>query len=134
MPDVPNESEMKIALHQGDTERLRGRLGEPVRMLRQVNHYYETSEDHLARARVSLRVREETDVETGELRLLLTVKEAGLRAGALLVRPEYESELGEDAWTALTGGSMHFADIDLPQNKAFIGELTKKYGDKAPQQ
>ena len=114
MPDVPSESEIKIALDQGETERLRGRLGEPVRKLRQVNHYYETSEDHLARARVSLRVREETDVGTDRLRLLLTLKEAGLRAGALLVRPEFESELGEDAWAAVKDGSMHFADLDLP--------------------
>jgi uncharacterized protein YjbK len=128
MPDVPSESEIKIALDQGETERLRGRLGEPVRRLRQVNHYYETAEDHFARARVSLRVREETDAGTDQLRLLLTVKEAGLRAGALLVRPEYESELSQDAWAAVKDGSMHFADLDLPP----IHRLAEVFRKTAP--
>ncbi len=126
MPDVPSESEIKIILGKEETERLRARLGEPVQRLRQVNHYYETPENHLARARVSLRLREETEVGTpGRAgdgaapaaeapRFLLTVKEAGLRAGALMVRPELESELDGDAWAALRGGSTHFAELDLP--------------------
>jgi urea transport system substrate-binding protein len=42
--------------------------------------------------------------------------------------------IGKDASKNLYSSLGYFADIDLPQNKAFIGELSKKYGDKAPQQ
>lgn len=42
--------------------------------------------------------------------------------------------IGKDASKNLYSALGYFADIDLPQNKAFIGELTKKYGDKTPQQ
>jgi urea transport system substrate-binding protein len=42
--------------------------------------------------------------------------------------------IGKDASKNLYSSLGYFADIDLPQNKAFIGELAKKYGDKAPQQ
>ena len=123
MPSVPSESEIKVSLARSEEERLRGRLSElvggPVQRLRQVNHYFETSEDHLARARLSLRVREEAEVgsEAGspeDPRFLLTVKEAGLRAGALMVRPELESEIDRPAWDALREGRMHFAELDLP--------------------
>jgi len=42
--------------------------------------------------------------------------------------------IGKDASKNLYSSLGYFADIELPQNKAFIGELNKKYGDKAPQQ
>jgi urea transport system substrate-binding protein len=42
--------------------------------------------------------------------------------------------IGKDASKNLYSSLGYFADIDLPQNKAFIGEFSKKYGDKAPQQ
>jgi urea transport system substrate-binding protein len=42
--------------------------------------------------------------------------------------------IGKDASRNLYSSLGYFADIDLPQNKAFIGELNQKYGDKAPQQ
>jgi urea transport system substrate-binding protein len=42
--------------------------------------------------------------------------------------------IGKDASKNLYSSLGYFADIDLPQNRAFIGELSKKYGDKAPQQ
>lgn len=42
--------------------------------------------------------------------------------------------IGKDASKNLYSSLGYFADIDLPQNKVFIGELNKKYGDKAPQQ
>lgn len=42
--------------------------------------------------------------------------------------------IGKDASKNLYSCLGYFADIDLPQNKAFIGQLTKKYGDKNPQQ
>ncbi|MDR3467767.1 MAG: substrate-binding domain-containing protein [Xanthobacteraceae bacterium] len=42
--------------------------------------------------------------------------------------------IGKDASKNLYSSFGYFADIDLPQNKAFIAELAKKYGDKAPQQ
>jgi urea transport system substrate-binding protein len=42
--------------------------------------------------------------------------------------------IGKDGSKNLYSSLGYFADIDLPQNKAYIGELTKKYGDKAPQQ
>jgi urea transport system substrate-binding protein len=42
--------------------------------------------------------------------------------------------IGKDASKNLYSSLGYFADIDLPQNKAFIGEMSKKYGDKAPQQ
>jgi uncharacterized protein YjbK len=109
-----SESEIKIILGEEENERLRGRLGEPVRRLRQINYFYETPEDHLARARTSLRVREETEVDTNEQRFLLTVKEAGLRAGALMVRPELESVIDRELWHSLKSGEMHFAEVDLP--------------------
>jgi ABC-type branched-subunit amino acid transport system substrate-binding protein len=42
--------------------------------------------------------------------------------------------IGKDASKNLYSSLGYFADSDTPENKAFIGELTKKYGDKAPQQ
>jgi urea transport system substrate-binding protein len=42
--------------------------------------------------------------------------------------------IGKDASKNLYSSLGYFADVDLPQNRAFIGELDKKYGDKAPQQ
>jgi urea transport system substrate-binding protein len=42
--------------------------------------------------------------------------------------------IGKDASKNLYSSLGYFADLDLPQNKAFIGEMSKKYGDKAPQQ
>ncbi|GKQ55135.1 substrate-binding domain-containing protein [Bradyrhizobium sp. Ce-3] len=42
--------------------------------------------------------------------------------------------IGKDASKNLYSSLGYFADIDLPENKTFIGELAKKYGDKAPQQ
>lgn len=114
MPTVPSESEIKVTLAEDEGERLRGRLGRRTRRLRQVNHYYDTAGDDLARAGISLRVREEVDVETNERRVLLTVKEAGQRAGALMVRPERESELDTEVWDALKEGRTGFAEVDLP--------------------
>jgi ABC-type branched-subunit amino acid transport system substrate-binding protein len=42
--------------------------------------------------------------------------------------------IGKDASRNLYSSLGYFADVDLPQNKVFIGEINKKYGDKAPQQ
>ena len=42
--------------------------------------------------------------------------------------------IGKDASKNLYSSLGYFANIELPQNKAFIGELTAKYGDKNPQQ
>jgi len=42
--------------------------------------------------------------------------------------------IGKDASKNLYSSLGYFADIDLPENKAFIGALTTKYGDKNPQQ
>ncbi|MEW6644639.1 MAG: ABC transporter substrate-binding protein [Pseudomonadota bacterium] len=42
--------------------------------------------------------------------------------------------IGKDASKNLYSSFGYFADIDMPENKTFIGALTKKYGEKAPQQ
>ena len=47
-------------------EKVRARLGEPRRTLRQISHFFETPQDHLAKAKLSLRVREECDLAGGE--------------------------------------------------------------------
>jgi urea transport system substrate-binding protein len=42
--------------------------------------------------------------------------------------------IGKDASKNLYSSLGYFADVELPQNKAFIGDLARKYGDKNPQQ
>ncbi len=109
------ESEIKLRLTEDEIARLRPRLGEPVTRLRQENYFYETAEDHLSRKRVSLRVREEFSMgqEDAARSILLTVKEAGVRAGALMVRPEVECDLDRPAWEELRRGDRRFQDLDL---------------------
>jgi uncharacterized protein YjbK len=109
----PTESEIKVSITDEEAERIRRHLGPPAHKLRQINHYFETAEDHLAKARLSLRVREESDLAGGGTNILLTVKSAGLRAGALMVRPEIESQLDASAWDGLQAGRLHFAQLDL---------------------
>ena len=57
---------------------------------------------------------ETTNHGTGAPKFLLTVKETGLRAGALMVRPELESEIDEELVRAIRGGPVQFAELDLP--------------------
>jgi inorganic triphosphatase YgiF len=127
------ESEIKLLLGDEDARALRGRLGDPSRVLRQVSHFYDTAEDHLARAGVSLRVREESVAASheggaapgpGAGRVLLTVKEAGLRAGALMVRPEVESEVARSDWEDVRLRRKRFAELDL----APVGRLKELLG------
>jgi len=119
MRQRPKESEIKLALTEEEIARLRPRLGEPASRLRQVNYFYETPGDDLAGVRASLRVREERHVDGTAEKLTLTVKEAGVRAGALMVRPEMEAEIEPPVWDAIRSGERHFADINL----APIGRL-----------
>ena len=113
MSPEPKESEIKLLITTEEAKRIRERLGAPAQTLRQVNHYFETPQDHLAKAKVSLRVREESDIGGGGTDILLTVKSGGLRAGALMVRPESESQLDPSAWDDLREGRLHFAQLDL---------------------
>jgi inorganic triphosphatase YgiF len=127
------ESEIKVLLGDEDARALRDRLGEPSRVLSQVSLFYDTAEDHLARAGVCLRIREESAAAApegddapagGAERILLTVKEAGLRAGALMVRPEVESEIARSDWEDLRLRRRHFAELDL----APVGRLREILG------
>ncbi len=113
MATEPTESEIKVFITDEEAQLLRGHLGAPSHTLRQINHYFETAQDHLAKAQLSLRVREESDVASGAMNILLTVKSAGFRAGALMVRPETESQLDPSAWDDLQEGKLHFAELDL---------------------
>lgn len=126
-PD-PKESEIKVILADEDVALLRARLGSPRRTLRQVSYFFETPQDHLAKAGLSLRVREESDLAGGDEQLLLTVKGMGVRAGALMVRPEIECQLDPADWSGLREKSMHFADIDLPPTR----RLRESLGDIRP--
>jgi uncharacterized protein YjbK len=117
------ESEIKVILTDEDVTRLRARLGSPRRTLRQISHFFETPQDHLAKAKMSLRVREECDLASGDEQILLTVKGMGVRAGALMVRPEIESQLDPKDWSGLRDKNMHFADIDLPPVKKLSDTL-----------
>lgn len=125
MSPEPKESEIKLLITTEEAERIRERLGAPAQTLRQINHYFETPQDHLAKAEVSLRVREESDIAGGGTDILLTVKSAGLRAGALMVRPESEIQLDPSAWDDLREGRLHFAQLDL----APIKKLRESIGD-----
>jgi uncharacterized protein YjbK len=126
-PD-PKESEIKVVLTDEDVVLLRARLGSPRRTLRQISHFFETPEDHLAKAALSLRVREECDLASGDEQLLLTVKGMGIRAGALMVRPEIECQLDPADWTGLREKQIHFADVDLPP----IRKVRETLGDIRP--
>ena len=126
-PD-PQESEIKVVLTKEDVARVRARLGEPQQTLRQISHFFETPQDHLAKAKLSLRVREECNLASGEEQLLLTVKGMGVRAGALMVRPEIESQLDPADWSGLREKQIHFADVELPP----VHKLQKALGDIRP--
>jgi len=124
--DCPQESEIKVTLTAQEAERLRARLGKPVRILFQVSHFFETPQDHLARKEIALRLREESQPDESKTQHLLTVKEAGVRAGALMVRPEYESHLDRTLWSELISGQRKFGDVDLPpiqRLREVLGEL-----------
>jgi len=127
--DVPEESEIKVLVSERDVSALRARLGRPVRRLHQVSYFYETPQDDLARAGVSLRVREESDEsDAASARVTLTAKEAGVRAGALMVRPEFESRLDAGAWAEIRSGRRSFAELDLPpirRLKELLGDLAR---------
>jgi len=126
-PD-PKESEIKVILTDEDVGLLRARLGDPGRTLRQISYFFETPQDHLAKAELSLRVREEHDVTSGDEQILLTVKGMGLRAGALMVRPEIECQLDPADWSGLRDKQIHFADVDLPP----VHRLQQALGDIRP--
>jgi len=126
-PD-PQESEIKLVLTDEDVSRVQARLGSPQRTLRQVSHFFETPQNHLAKAELSLRVREERDLASGDEQLLLTVKGMGRRAGALMVRPEIESQLDPKDWSGLCEKKIHFADVDLPP----VRKLQEALGDIRP--
>ena len=59
-PD-PKESEIKVILTDEDVALIRARLGSPGRTLRQTSYFFETPQDHLAKAELSLRIRELND-------------------------------------------------------------------------
>jgi uncharacterized protein YjbK len=126
-PD-PKESEIKVVLADEEVTTLRARLGTPRRTLRQISYFFETPQDHLAKAELSLRVREECDLASGNEQLLLTVKGMSIRAGALMVRPEIECQLDPAEWSGLREKSMHFADVDLPP----IHKVRETLGDIRP--
>lgn len=124
--DTPQESEIKVILTEEEAARLRVRLGEPARIVKQVSYFFETPQDHLARKEIALRLREECQTDGSQLQFLLTVKEAGVRAGALIVRPEYECDVDHDTWHGLISGAMAFSEVDLPpvhRLKEVIGDL-----------
>ncbi len=114
MVSDPQESEIKILVTDEEAGRLRERLGTPVRTFRQISYFFETPQDHLAKERLSLRVREESDISGGDERIVLTLKGGGLRAGALMVRPEIESDLDPGTWKEVLGGTLSLAKLDLP--------------------
>ncbi|MHC4251243.1 MAG: CYTH domain-containing protein [Planctomycetota bacterium] len=108
------ESEIKVQVTEEEAGRLRGRLGDPVQTLKQLSYFYESPQDHLAKATASLRVREESDLSRGDTQILVTVKGSSQRAGALMVRPEVESQLEQGTWDELRSGKARFASLDLP--------------------
>jgi inorganic triphosphatase YgiF len=123
----PEESEIKVLLKEEEADLLRARLGTPARTLRQISHFFETAQDHLARKEIALRLREESQPDESKRQLLLTVKEGGVRAGALMVRPEYESHIDQRLWDELMSGGKHFAEVDLPpihRLKELLGDLS----------
>lgn len=128
MCEVPQESEIKVLLSEREAEALRMRLGYPTKTVRQVSEFYDTSDDLLARSGVALRIREETEGPSGSPpRIVLTVKEAGVRAGALMVRPETESRLEPALLEELRSGRRSVAELDLPpvrRLRELVGELS----------
>ncbi len=117
MPHEPKETEIKVLLTEDEAERLRARLGPPVRTLRQVSHFFDTPQDHLAGQKLSLRVREESSLSTdgdADEELTLTVKGAGMRAGALFVRPETEAQFDREVWDRVREGGLNLAAVDAP--------------------
>ena len=123
-PD-PKESEIKVTLVEAEVARVRERLGEPLRTVRQLSYFFETPQDHLAKAELSLRVREQSNLAGGDEQILLTVKGMGRRAGALMVRPEIECQLDPSDWAGIQDRRVHFGDIELPP----IMKLRKALGD-----
>ena len=114
MASEPQESEIKVLVTDEEAGRLRERLGSPVRTFRQISYFFETPQDHLAKERLSLRVREESDISGGGERIVLTLKGGGIRAGALMVRPEFESDLDPGTWEEVRRGELSLAKLDLP--------------------
>lgn len=98
-------------LSEEEAAGLKARLGQPKRVLGQDSFFFDTAADDLARAGVSLRVREERKEPDGSPSIKLTVKEAGKRAGALMVRPETESRLTPGLWEVLRAGRKHFDEL-----------------------
>jgi uncharacterized protein YjbK len=120
------ESEIKVILTEEEAGRLREHLGAPARTVHQISYFFETPQDHFASKEIALRLREEHQPGDSKQQLLLTVKEAGVRAGALVVRPEYECHLDRTLWDGLLSGARKFHEVDLPpirRLKAVLGKL-----------
>jgi uncharacterized protein YjbK len=115
MGHCDQESELKVRLSAEDAGAVAQKLGAPTARLRQENFFYETADDALAKAGLSLRVREQFALpDCGSPReIILTVKEAGVRAGALMVRPETECALARADWDAIRSEKKRFAELDL---------------------
>lgn len=86
------EVELKLLLEQGDADRLRARLGPPLRTEEQTNRYFDDDARTLGRAGWGLRLREASR-DGGAVHWTLTLKHSGDESGEFSVRPEYETAL-----------------------------------------
>lgn len=90
------EIELKLVVDPGDlgrVARLRSKLGAqpgPMRVIHQITTYFDTPERALAAADIGLRIR-----KVGNVRIQ-TVKGAGVAAGGLFHRPEWETAIDGD--------------------------------------
>jgi len=101
------ERELKLALTEAQARRLETRLGPPDRVTRQRNHYFDTPDGALRRARCGLRLRGEDD-----RRYLLTLKGPSRTVAGLVERFEAERELTRAEADALLAGG-----VDLTQTR-----------------
>ncbi|MGM0576761.1 MAG: CYTH domain-containing protein [Myxococcota bacterium] len=109
------EQELKLALDPADLPRLLEGLPAPERVVEQTNHYFVDPEGRAARARVMVRVREERDAGSGELRrVVLTLKRRTAVEGGVFRAEEREAELDPADWLAVREGERDLADAEAP--------------------
>jgi len=112
------ETELKLEITENIYNIFRDKISRKSKKVCQINHFFDSKENHLLKIKWTLRIRIEDD------KAFITAKGPGKKNGAIYSRPEYESDLSKSKAENLLSG-FYLSSL----NKLPVEEAKRRVGD-----